>query len=138
VDGSTNELNALTQTVIGCAVAVHEALGPGLLESIYQDCLQIELAARRLAVERERRVVLHYKGHQVGHLKLDLLVADALVVEVKAIDQIHPVHLAQVITYLKLTEFPAGLIINFNVTSLRQGGVRRLNHPSRYTKRLSS
>jgi GxxExxY protein len=125
----------LTETVIGSAIEVHRALGPGLLESVYRDCLLIELVDARLRVESECRVQLNYKGHVIGsRLKLDLLVENSLVVEVKAVEQIHPLHLAQVITYLKLTGCPTGLILNFNTTSLRSG-VRRVVHPDRYVRR---
>ena len=90
----------------------------------------IELRCERLRVESERRVSLEYKGHPVdGALKLDLLVEDRIVVELKTVDRIHPVHLAQVITYLKLTGYPAGLLLNFNATTLR-GGLRRVDHHS--------
>ena len=98
------ELEALKKRVIGCAIIVHKFLGPGLLESIYQECLVIELRAAGLIVERERRVPLQYRGYTVGApLKIDLLVDNCLVVEVKAVERIHPVHIAQVISYLKLT-----------------------------------
>jgi GxxExxY protein len=122
----------LTETVIGAAIDVHRALGPGLLESVYRDCLLVELVEARLHVERERRVRLQYKGHAIGGaLKLDLLVERSLIVEVKAVELLHPLHLAQVITYLKLTGCPTGLILNFNTTSLRRG-IRRVTHPDRY------
>ncbi len=134
---SPDHVDSLREKVIGCAIAVHRALGPGLLESIYRHCLVIELQAERLHVERERRVGLEYRGQRVpGDLRLDLLIEDCLVVEVKAIERSHPVHLAQVITYLKLTGYPAGLLMNFNVTSLKDG-LRRLDHPDVYVKRIT-
>lgn len=123
--------------IIGCAIEVHRNLGPGLLESVYRECLLIELIASSLRVECERRMPLSYKGHKIGSvLKLDLLVESCIVVELKAIDQIHPIHLAQVITYLKLSGCPVGLLLNFNATSLR-AGLRRLEHPDRYKNRRS-
>jgi GxxExxY protein len=130
-----DEMSALSERVIGCAIEVHRVLGPGLLESIYRECLAIELDAIGLQVESERQVPIEYKGRRVrGSMKLDLLIEDCLVIELKAVDSLHPVHLAQVLTYLKLTGFPAGLLMNFNVTSLRSG-LRRLDHPDRYVKK---
>jgi GxxExxY protein len=93
------------------------------------------LRAENLRVERERRVSLEYKGQRVtGKLKLDLLVENSVIIEVKAVERIHPVHQAQVITYLKLTGYPAGLLMNFNTTSLR-AGLKRLDHPDRYVRK---
>ena len=123
------DVDRLTEQVIGCAIEVHRTLGPGLLESVYRDCLQLELGAANLLVERDRAVSLQYRGHRIGSvLRLDLLVQGCVVVELKAVERLHPIHLAQVITYLKLTGCPAGLLMNFNCTSLR-GGLRRLRHP---------
>jgi GxxExxY protein len=130
-----SDIDSLTEKVIGCAMTVHSALGPGLLESVYRDSLVIELRAQNLDVQRERRVRLEYRGQRVGgDLRIDLLVEGRLVVEVKAVDRIHPVHQAQVITYLKLTGYPAGLLLNFNTTSLR-AGLKRLDHPDLYVKK---
>jgi GxxExxY protein len=99
---------------------------------VYQDCLIVELADATLKVEAGRAVPLYYKGRRLrDHLKLDLLVEDCIVVELKAVDRMHPVHQAQVITYLKLSGYPAGLLMNFITTSLR-AGLRRLDHPDRY------
>ena len=128
-------IERIVRIIIGCAIEVHRNLGPGLLESVYRECLIIERRAARLRVECERRVELTYKGHKIkSTLKVDLLVEGCVVVELKAIEQIHPIHLAQVITYLKLTGCPVGLLLNFNATSLR-AGLRRLDHPKRYNKR---
>ena len=129
------DVEALTEKVIGCAIEVHRTLGPGLLESVYRECMIIEMRGEHLCVESERHVPLEYKGQRIkGQLKLDLLVEGFVVVELKAVDHLHPVHLAQVITYLKLTGYPAGLLMNFNSTSLR-AGLRRLDHPDRYAKK---
>jgi GxxExxY protein len=129
------DLEALTERVIGCGMEVHRALGPGLLESIYRDCLVIELRSQNFRVETERRVKLEYRGHAVpGALRLDLVVEARVIVAVKAVEQIHPVHQAQVITYLKLSGHPAGLLMNFNSTTLR-GGLRRLVHPDLYVRK---
>ncbi len=131
------EIEALTERVIGCAIEVHRTLGPGLLESVYRECMIIELGREHLRVERERCVPLEYKGERIsGGLRLDLLVESCLVVELRVVERIHPIHLAQVITYLKLTGCPAGLLMNFNSTALR-AGLRRLDHPDRYVKKTS-
>ncbi len=128
------EIDQLTQRIISCGIEVHRALGAGLLESVYRECLLIELQAARLQAISEQSVKLTYKGTSIRtQLRLDLIVEDCVVVELKAVEGIHPVHLSQVITYLKLTGHPAGLIMNFNVSSLRNG-VRRLNHPERYVR----
>lgn len=128
-------INVLTDQVIGCAIEVHRHLGPGLLESIYRECLAMELASHHVHFESERHVPIDYKGQRVrSTLKLDLLVEGCIVVELKAVEALHPIHLAQVMTYLKLTGYPAGLLLNFNVTSLRSG-LRRLDHPDRYVKK---
>ena len=128
-------IDTLTDRVIACAIAVHRELGPGLLESVYRDCLIYELTSEDLHLERERRVPIEYRGRRIRHdLKLDLLVEGAVVIEVKAVEQLHPVHQAQVITYLKLSGYPAGLLMNFNVASLRTG-LKRLDHSNRYVKR---
>lgn len=130
-----NQINGLTERVIGCAIEVHRTLGPGLLESIYRECLAMELASHQVHFESERHVPIDYKRQRVrGTLKLDLLVEGCVVVELKAVEAIHPIHLAQVMTYLKLTGYPAGLLMNFNVTSLRSG-LRRLDHPDRYVQK---
>lgn len=131
----TPAIDELTEKVIGCAIAVHTALGPGLLESVYRDCLMIELRCSGLSAEMERSVPIHYRGERVrGDLKCDLLVDGRLIVEVKATERFHPVHQAQIITYLKLTGCPAGLLLNFNSTSLRSG-LRRLDHPDIYAQK---
>lgn len=133
---SSDVSEALKEQVIGCAIEVHRVLGPGLLERIYRDCLCIELRAGKLRVDCERPVSLDYKGHRITHgLKIDLVVEDCLVVEVKALDQLHPVHQAQVITYLKLSGFSAGLLMNFNATTLR-AGLKRLVRPDLYVRRI--
>jgi GxxExxY protein len=129
------DIDALTEKIIGCGIAVHTALGPGLLESIYRECMVIEFRAAGLRAEAERRMGLTYRGELVPtKLKLDLLVQSCVVVEVKAVERIHPIHLAQVITYLKLADCPIGLLMNFNTTSLR-GGLRRVTHPSLYRRK---
>ena len=131
------EVEEVTEKIIGWAIEVHRILGPGLLESVYRDCMIIEMRRHQLRVDSERHVPLYYKGQRInGGLKLDLLVEGCVVVEVKAVERLHPVHLAQVITYLKLTGCPAGLLMNFNATTLR-AGLKRLSHPDRYVKKTS-
>lgn len=130
-----SEIDELTEKIVGCAIAVHAALGPGLLESIYCACLVIELMEQGLKVECERAIVVEYRGKRVaGNLKLDIIVEGCVVIEVKAVERLHPVHQAQLITYLKLTKLPAGLLMNFNDTTLK-AGLRRVDHPDRYTAR---
>lgn len=127
-----DQLEPLTKRIIGCAIEVHSNLGPGLLESVYQECLLAELGDANLKVESGRAVPLFYKGRRLKDtLKLDLLVEDCVVVELKAVDRMHPVYQAQVITYLKLSGYPAGLLINFNSTTLK-AGLHRLDHPELY------
>ena len=122
-------LDELRERIIGLAIAAHRELGPGLLESIYRDCLMIELKAAGVRVEREHCVSLHYRGERVSTaLRMDLLVEDQLVIEIKAVERLHPIHPAQVITYLKLSGMPFALLINFNVTRL-SAGLKRLVHP---------
>jgi GxxExxY protein len=129
------DIEALTEQIIGCAIEVHRTLGPGLLESVYQECLTLELLQANLCVERERYIPIEYKGHRLKRgLKVDLLVEECVVVEVKAVERVLPVHLAQAITYLKLTGYPAALVMNFNSTTLR-AGLRRLNHPTCHTQK---
>jgi GxxExxY protein len=125
-------INELTEKIIGCAIEVHSKLGPGLLESVYHQCLTIELQDAGARIEEKRRIDIDYKGRRLrAALEIDLMVDERVVVELKAIDRINPIHLAQVITYLKLTGCPAGLILNFNSTSLRSG-LRRVSHPDVY------
>ena len=118
-------VNRITEGVIGAAIAVHRALGPGLLESAYQECLCQELALRGIPFEREVPLPLEYKGirRECGY-RLDILVAGAVVVEVKAIEAIAPIHEAQLLTYLRLGGWSVGLLMNFNVFVLKDG-IRR-------------
>jgi GxxExxY protein len=135
MDGASPYIE-LSERIIECAIEVHRELGPGLLESIYQDAFGIELAAAGLSVATGVRVPVVYKGRRLSDdLKLDLLVDDVIIVEIKAVEGFHPVHLAQLITYLKLAERPKGLLINFNTTSLRLGGLRAAFHPTLYKKK---
>lgn len=125
--------NEATSEIIGAAIEVHRALGPGLLERVYEECLAVELMIRGLTLERQKPLPIVYKGRRVGSdLKIDLLVADSVVVEVKSVGELLPVHAAQLLTYLRLTDCRVGLLINFNVPTLRSGLNRVVNnfHPS--------
>jgi GxxExxY protein len=118
-----------TEQIIGGAIEVHRLMGPGLLESVYEDCLAMELSMRGLQCERQRPVALEYKRRRLGvDLRIDLLVENRTVVELKAVEQLLPIHEAQVIIYLRLTGRPFGLLINFNVPLLKQG-IRRFLNP---------
>ena len=124
----------LTQTIIGCAIRVHDATGPGLLESVYDRCLQIELCESGLRVEAGRRIALTYRTHQVDLVYIpDLIVDGTVVVEIKAVEKLIPIHRAQLVTYLKLTRCPVGLLMNFHTSSLRSG-LRRVVRPDLYRR----
>lgn len=121
------ETNKLTGEIIGAAIEVHRALGPGLLESAYEECLCRELTLREVPFERQRPLPIRYKGIDLDcGYRIDLLVADTVVVELKAIEKTLPIHEAQLLTYLKLGGWKVGLIINFNVPILKQGIRRRV------------
>ena len=124
----TRALNKLSGRVVGARIEVHRHLGPGLLESAYEECLAYELALAGLTFSRQKVLPVIYKdvALECGY-RIDFLVEDRLVVELKAVDQLQPVHTAQVITYLKLLKLPLGLLINFNVPALRQGIKRVVN-----------
>jgi GxxExxY protein len=116
------ERDPLTAAVIGAAIKVHKLLGPGLLEVLYERALRHELLLRGIPFESQQPVPVNYKGQHLGDdLRLDLVVEKRLIVELKAIDQFHPIHEAQLITYLKLTGVRTGLLINFNVRLLKDG-----------------
>lgn len=121
------DLNQITRAVIGAAIEVHRALGPGLLESAYEECLCRELALRQIPFERQIPLLLAYKDVRLecGY-RLDLLVCGKVVVEIKAVDEILPVHEAQLLTYMKLGGWRIGLLINFNVKVLKDGIRRRI------------
>jgi GxxExxY protein len=123
------DIDELTERVIGAGIAVHTALGPGLLESVYRDCLAIELRHLNIAFQLEARFPIVYRGQSVRDgLRIDVLVDGRLVVEIKVVERLHFVFKAQVITYLKISNCPAGLIINFNAPSVREG-LQRVDRP---------
>jgi len=120
------ELNKITEKIINGAISVHKELGPGLLESAYEACLVYELTSQDLKVERQKSLPIHYRGIQLDcGYRLDLLIEGSVVVEIKAIERVEPIHEAQLLSYLKLSKCEVGLLINFNVKILRDG-IRRL------------
>jgi GxxExxY protein len=120
-------LNELTYRTIGAAIEVHRTLGPGLLESTYRECLCRELSLRGISFRRECGLPLEYKGIRLDcGYRIDLLVADLVVVEIKAIEMLAPVHDAQLLTYLRVGGWRVGLLINFNVVVLKDGIHRRV------------
>src|SRR5215212_8206779 len=120
------QLNTLTEKIIGAAIGLHRTLGPGLLESAYESCLHQELMARGLCVERQKQLPLVYGSVALDCVyRMDLLVDDAVVVEVKSVTRLDRVHHAQMLSYLKLSKKCVGLLINFNVTVLSEGGIKR-------------
>ena len=120
-------LNELTYEIIGAAIEVHRMLGPGLLESTYRECLCRELSLRGLSFRKECGIPLQYKGIQLDcGYRVDLLVADSVVVEIKAIEQLAPIHDAQLLTYLRVGGWQIGLLINFNVVVLKDGIHRKV------------
>ncbi len=122
------DLNAITEQIIGAAIEVHRALGPGLLESAYEECLGHEMTLRGISYERQHPLPVVYKGAQLDcGYRLDFLVEQSIVVELKAVEMLQPIHEAQMLTYLKLGGWTVGLLINFNVPVLRRG-IKRIVH----------
>ena len=120
------EINQITRSVIGAAIEVHRQLGPGLLESSYRECLCRELLLRGIPFEREKPLPLEYKGIHLGcGYRLDLVVDESVVVEIKAIEALAPIHEAQLLTYLRIGGWRLGLLINFNVEVVKKGIRRR-------------
>jgi GxxExxY protein len=120
-------VNDLTRVIIGAAIEVHRALGPGLLESAYRKCLQRELFLRRIPYKREWPLPLLYKDIKIDcSYKVDILVCDAVVVETKSVESLNPIHEAQLLTYLRVGGWKVGLLINFNVEVLKKGIRRRV------------
>ena len=118
-------LDGITERIIGCAIEVHRTLGPGFPESFYEKALCFELGQRCIRFARQVAMGVEYRGERVGELRLDLLVEDAVVVEVKAVERFDPIHGAQLLSYLKATGRHVGLLINFNVRVLK-AGIRRV------------
>jgi GxxExxY protein len=121
--------NELSQIIIGKAIEVHKLFGPGLLESAYQECLMYELINSGLQVEKEKAMPIVYKDIKLDHgYRIDLLVEDKVVIEIKTVDTLIEVHTAQILTYLKLGGYKLGLLINFNVSLLKEGIKRYVNN----------
>ena len=122
----SQELNRITQMILGGALSVHRALGPGLLESAYEACLAFELVERGLRIERQKSLPVRYREVNLDcGYRIDLLVDSKVIIEVKAVERLNPIHEAQLLSYLKLSSCKVGLLINFNVRILKHG-VRRL------------
>jgi len=121
-------INDVTGQIVDAAIKVHSALGPGLLESAYEACLAFELSRRGLRVQRQAELPVRYDGIQidVGY-RIDLLVEDVVVVELKSVVELAPIHEAQLLTYLKLSDRKVGLLVNFNVVQLKEG-IKRMVH----------
>ena len=115
------ELDRIAHEVIGAAIEVHRTLGPGFLESVYEEALAIEFDQRSITYNKQYVIAVLYKGRFVGENRLDFLVKNCLVVELKAVESLLPIHTAQTISYLKALQLPLGLLINFNVSVLKQG-----------------
>ncbi len=123
------EIERLAAAAVNAALAVHRTLGPGLLEDAYRQCLALELNQVGIKTESEKTLSLKYRGHSIANAyRVDLLLEGKLLIELKAVESIHPVHQAQLITYLKLLHLPLGLLVNFNVPLTKNGITRILNH----------
>jgi GxxExxY protein len=125
-DGAMNEL---THNVIGAAYSVYQELGPGLDEGLYESAMSRELQLRGVPFSRQMIFDVHYKGEKIGEKRIDFLVADKLIVELKAVESLTPLHKAQVLTYLKITKRKLGLLINFN-SGILKDGIKRIINPS--------
>jgi len=124
-DTELEVLEPLTRRIIGAAIEVHRILGPGLLEPIYESAICIELEERQIDFQRQTRIPAYYKGHLLSHYRVDLIVEDAVIVEIKSVAQMTPVFEAQLLTYLRLTGKRLGLLFNFNSRLLKDGITRR-------------
>ena len=129
-----NRLNQLSKDFIAAAIEVHRELGPGLLESVYEDCLCEELTIRGIRFQSQVEIPLVYKGRNTGKtFRIDMLIEDTLIVELKAVEELRSVHEVQLLTYMKLAQKPIGLLINFNVPILRDGIKIKINGKVEYT-----
>ncbi len=122
--------NRLSHDIIGAAIEVHRSLGPGYLESVYEEALCVEFGLRKIPFVRQLDIAISYKGHAVGAGRIDILVDHTIVVELKAVEAFAPIHQAQLLSYLKSTGYQLGLLINFNVPVLRDGIKRITTLPS--------
>jgi GxxExxY protein len=117
----SDELEDLIHRTIGCCITVHRALGPGLLERVYTAAVRLELEAEGIAFKKEKRYPVYYRDHLLCEHRIDLVVANQLVLEIKAVEQLASVHRGQVRTYLRVSKLPVGLLVNFNVGALPDG-----------------
>jgi GxxExxY protein len=130
------DVDRLTETVIGAAIEVHKQTGPGLLESVYEECLCYELSQLRLPFQRQVHLPVAYKGIKLDcGYRMDIVVADAVVLELKTVEQLLPIHSAQLLTYLKLSGKQVGLLLNFNESVMRRG-LKRIVHDFLDPRRL--
>lgn len=129
IEAITSQINKLTEKIIGCAIEVHSAIGPGLLESAYEECLCYELAQRGIKFERQVPLPISYKNVKLDcGYKMDLVVEGLIIIEIKAVERVIPVHEAQLLSYLKLYDKKIGLLLNFHVPRLRDGIKRIANN----------
>ena len=124
--GLSPEMETLVYAVIGAAIEVHKHLGPGFLENVYEVALCYELELRGIKYERQKAIKVAYKDIVIEGQRLDLIVDSVLILELKAVDAIAPIHEAQLLSYMKTSKIPIGLIINFKVTMLKRGGIKRM------------
>jgi GxxExxY protein len=128
-DAETQSFNELTERVIGACIEIHRSLGPGLLESAYEECPCYELLQTGIKFERQKPLPVHYKDVKLDcGYRLDLVVEEKIIIELKAVESLLPIHVAQLLTYLKLSGLTLGLLINFNVAMLKQGIKRIVNN----------
>lgn len=126
---NASEINQLSNRVIGAAIEVHRALGPGLLESVYETCLMCELNQMGIAVERQVEVPVEYKGKRIEcGFRADMVINESIIMELKSVDALQPIHEAQLITYLGLSGYRLGLLMNFNEKLLKNGIKRLINN----------
>ncbi len=124
-----HSVNSLTETIIGCAIEVHKGIGPGLLESAYEECLCHELCQKGVSFKRQVQLPVRYKGVKLDcGYRLDILVDDQVIIEVKAVDAIMPIHEAQLLSYLRMLDKRIGLILNFHSTVMKYGIKRIVNN----------
>jgi GxxExxY protein len=121
-----DDLENLVHGTIGCCIAVHRGLGPGLLENIYSKAVSLELTAAGISFEREKRYPVTYRGEVLCHQWLDFMVADSIVLEIKSVEQLAPVHHSQLLSYMRVSRKRVGLLMNFNVAVLKDGINRKV------------
>lgn len=123
-----HELNALSYSIVGAAIEVHQEMGPGLLESVYEHCLAEELRQKGIKVQRQVPLPVYYKGAKLDKkFVIDLLVENEIIIELKCVEELHPVHEVQVVTYMKLADKKLGFLMNYNVVKMVDGIKRKVN-----------